>query len=219
MSQRMGTEPSLGTAGILVVSGYIGAQMLADIGSLKIIALGALAVDAGTLIYPFTFTLRDMVHKVVGLRGARVVIFAAAGINLLMAAYFMLVARLPAAPQAGPQPDFASVLAPVWRIVIASILAEIISELTDTEVYKLWIERVTFRYQWLRVLVSNSVSIPLDSLVFVVLAFGGTMPMAVLGQIVVANILLKMAATVISLPWIYLVPDRRIEATQPVEQS
>ena len=202
-----------------MVSGYIGAQMLADIGSLKIIALGALAVDAGTLIYPFTFTLRDMVHKVVGLRGARVVIFAAAGINLLMAAYFMLVGRLPAAPQAGPQPDFASVLAPVWRIVIASILAEILSELTDTEVYKLWIERVTFRYQWLRVLVSNSVSIPLDSLVFVVLAFGGTMPIAVLGQIVVANILLKMAATLISLPWIYLVPDRRLEATPPVDQA
>lgn len=198
---------SSSTASLLTVSGYIGAQVLADIGSLKIISLGGLAVDAGTLIYPFTFTLRDMVHKVVGVRGVRAVILAAAGINLLMAAYFQLVARLPAAPEVGPQPDFGAVLAPVWRIVLASILAEVISQLTDTEIYRLWIERVTRRRQWARVLVSNSVSIPLDSLIFVVAAFGGTMPGAVLGEIVLANIALKAAATLISLPWIYLVPE------------
>jgi hypothetical protein len=195
------------TPTILTVSSYIGAQVLADIGSLKIISLGGLAVDAGTLIYPFTFTLRDLVHKVVGVRGARAVILIAAGINLAMAGYFQLVARLPAAPEAGPQADFGSVLAPVWRIVLASIVAEVISELTDTEIYRLWIERVTTRRQWARVLVSNSVSLPLDSLIFVVLAFGGTMPAAVIVEIVLANIVIKLVATLISLPWIYLVPD------------
>ncbi len=181
--------------------------MLADIGSLRIISLGGLAVDAGTLIYPFTFTLRDLVHKVVGVRGARAVILAAAGINLVMAGYFQLIARLPAAPEAGPQPDFQAVLAPVWRIVLASILAEVISQLTDTEIYRLWIERVTRRHQWARVLVSNSVSIPLDSLIFVVAAFGGTMPSPVLAEIVLANIVIKAVVTLISLPMIYLVPE------------
>ncbi len=195
------------TATILTVSSYIGAQMLADIGSLRIISLGGLAVDAGTLIYPFTFTLRDLVHKVVGVRGARAVILAAAGINLVMAGYFQLIARLPAAPEAGPQPDFQAVLAPVWRIVLASILAEVISQLTDTEIYRLWIERVTRRHQWARVLVSNSVSIPLDSLIFVVAAFGGTMPSPVLAEIVLANIVIKAVVTLISLPMIYLVPE------------
>ena len=194
-------------ASILVVSSYVGAQLLADIGSLKIISLGGLAVDAGTLIYPFTFTLRDLVHKVAGVRGARAVILAAAGINLVMAGYFQLVARLPSAVEAGAQPDFGSVLAPVWRIVLASILAEVISELADTEVYRLWIERVTQRRQWMRVLVSNSVSIPLDSVIFVGAAFGGTMPGVILGEIILANIGIKALATLVSLPWIYLVPE------------
>lgn len=45
-----------------------------------------------------------------------------------------LVARLPADPGTGPQTEFGQVLSPVWRIVLASILAEVISELTDTEV-------------------------------------------------------------------------------------
>ena len=164
---RTGGPDRSNSISILTVSGYVGAQLLADIGSLRIISLGGLAVDAGTLVYPFTFTLRDMVHKVIGVRGARTVVLAAAGLNLAMAAYFQLVARLPAAPEVGPQADFAAVLAPVWRIVLASILAEVISELTDTEIYRLWVERVTRRRQWARVLVSNSVSIPLDSLIFV----------------------------------------------------
>ena len=195
------------TATVLTVSGYVGAQLLADIGSLRIVSLAGLAVDAGTLVYPLTFTLRDLVHKVAGVRGARAVILAAAGINLVMAGYFQLVARLPSAVEVGAQPDFGSVLAPVWRIVLASILAEVISELADTEVYRLWIERVTQRRQWARVLVSNSVSIPLDSVIFVGAAFGGTMPGVILGEIILANIGIKALATLVSLPWIYLVPE------------
>ena len=51
---------------IIVVSSYIGAQMLADIASLKIGVVAGLAVDMGTFIYPITFTLRDVAHKILG---------------------------------------------------------------------------------------------------------------------------------------------------------
>ncbi len=57
---------------LLVVSGaYVAAQMMADIASLRIVLLGGFAVDAGTLVYPLTFTLRDLVHKVGGGRRPR----------------------------------------------------------------------------------------------------------------------------------------------------
>jgi uncharacterized integral membrane protein (TIGR00697 family) len=196
---------------ILVSSAYIAAQMLADITSLKIVPFLGMSMDAGTLIYPLTFTLRDLVHKVAGKRGARVLILAAAVINLLMAGLFWLVSRLPYDPAAGPQPDWDSVLAPVWRIVIASILAEVISELVDTEIYQLWVERVTRRFQWMRVLASNAVSLPLDSLIFVWIAFGGVYAPAVVWSIFWANVLLKGAVTLISLPAIYIVRGERSE--------
>jgi uncharacterized PurR-regulated membrane protein YhhQ (DUF165 family) len=69
------------------------------------------------------------------------------------------------------------------------------------------VERVTRHHQWARVLVSNSVSVPLDSLVFCWLAFGGALPNAVVWSIVVSNLLVKGATTLISLPAIYLVPE------------
>jgi len=195
-------------AAVLVSAAYIAAQMLADIGSLRIVLFLGLSIDAGTFIYPITFTLRDLVHKVAGIKVARALIIAAAVINLVMAFFFWIIARLPGDPQVGPQVEFGAVLAPVWRIVIASIIAEVLSELTDTEVYHLWVRRVTRRFQWLRVLVSNSVSVPLDSLVFAWLAFGGMYAGAVVWSIVLSNILVKMATTLVGLPLIYLVRER-----------
>ena len=194
---------------IVVSAAYIAAQMIADVASLKIVLFLGMSMDAGTFVYPITFTLRDMVHKTLGAKAARVLIVTAAVINLVMAGLFWLVARLPGDPAVGPQTDFAAVLSPVWRIVIASIVAEVVSELVDTEIYRLWVERVTTRYQWLRVLTSNAVSVPLDSIAFAWGAFGGLLPAAVVWSIVVSNVLVKGATTLLSLPLIYAVPDRR----------
>lgn len=198
-------QAALTPGGILTIAAYIAAQMIADIGSLKIAMVAGFSIDGGTFIYPFTFTLRDMVHKLLGRKAARILIVSAAVINLVMALYFALLAQLPPDPTWGLQQAFAAVLSPVWRIVVASIIAEVVAELTDTEIYHLWVERVTRRYQWARVLISNSISVPLDSLVFVWIAFGGALPAAVVWSIFWANVLVKGATTLISLPAIYLV--------------
>ena len=190
---------------LLVVVCYVAAQMLADISSLKIVSIAGLSMDAGTLIYPITFTLRDLVHKVGGIKVARILILVVAGINLFMAGFFWLVAYLPADLSVGPQEEFAAVLSPVWRIVVASILAEVLAELIDTEVYQLWVNKFKNKLQWGRVLVSNGVSVPLDSLVFVVVAFAGTMSSAILFSIFLSNVLVKGVTTLLSIPLIYLV--------------
>jgi len=204
---RSDSATSLTIAGILVVAAYIAAQMLSDILSLKIALVAGFSIDAGTFVYPFTFTLRDLVHKQLGRAAARAVIVAAAVVNLLMAGMFAFAAWLPPDPTWSLQREFAAVLTPVWRIVVASIVAEIVSEFTDTEVYHLWVTRVTRRYQWARVLVSNSISVPLDSLIFCWGAFGGQLPAATVWSIFWANILVKGAVTLLSLPGIYLVPE------------
>lgn len=199
-------NPAFSTTAVLVVSAYIATQMLSDIASLKIGVVLKLAVDMGTFIYPITFTLRDIVHKVLGRNNARVLIITAGVINLLMALYLMWVAWVPSDPSWGLGEEFRAILAPVWRIVLASILAEVISELTDTEIYHWFITRITRRYQWLRVLISNSVSIPIDNLIFAVGAFGFTLPWNVIGQIFLFNLGVKYSMTLISLPLIYISP-------------
>jgi queuosine precursor transporter len=195
----------------LLASAYVAAQILADVSSLKITDIAGLGMDAGTLVYPFTFTLRDLVHKVAGRDAARALIVAAAVINLFMAGLFWVVDRLPAVADPEPSTElFGLVLSPVWRIVFASILAEVISELIDTEAYSAWVRRFGDRRQWGRVLASNAVAVPIDSVIFAVVAFGGVQDPGVVREIIVTNILVKGAVTLISIPWIYAVRPGRV---------
>jgi uncharacterized integral membrane protein (TIGR00697 family) len=210
-NQRNSNIPALA---VIVVAVYIAAQMLADVASVKIGLIGSLAVDMGTFIYPITFTLRDIVHKVLGRHNARLLIVSAGVINLFMAAYLMWAAGFPSDPLWGLGAEFAAVLGPVWRIVIASIVAELASELLDTEIYHLFVTRVTRRYQWARVLVSNSFSVPVDNLIFSIGAFapvaalGGGLPWEAVWGIFIVNLLVKYGVTLLSLPLIYIVPEK-----------
>lgn len=188
---------------VIVIAAYIGVQMVADISSLQIVSIFGLALDAGTFIYPFSFTLRDLAHKTLGKRQTQTLIIAAAGINLFMAAYFYFVSVLPIDVTAGSSEIWADVLTPVWRITIASIIAEIFSELLDTEIYSWWVEKVTKKHLWARVFISNAFSVPLDSILFSFIAFYGVMPTSAVWEIFFGNIIIKYAVTLISVPLIY----------------
>ncbi|GAB4403512.1 MAG: hypothetical protein OHK0052_26430 [Anaerolineales bacterium] len=201
--QSSPTAP-IARAAVLTVAAYIAAQMLADIASLKIGVVAGLAVDMGTFIYPLTFTLRDVVHKHLGRENARALVIAAGAINLFMAFYLMWAASVPGDPGWGLQTEFAAILAPVWRIVLASIAAEVVSELADTEIYHWFVTRVTQKHAWARVLVSNSISVPLDNVIFSIGAFGWVLPWAVVWEIFIFNLLVKYAMTLVSIPLIYL---------------
>jgi len=206
------TGPRLSAPVVIAIlaGSYVAAQMMSDIASLKIITIFGRGVDAGTLVYPLTFTIRDLVHKVAGKQVARALIFTAAAINIAMAGLFWVVAEWPGHPSAGDQLAFGEVLAPVWRIVLASIVAEIVSEMIDTEAYERWVDHFGAKFQWGRVLSSNAIAIPIDSVLFVLIAFVGDLPRALIWEIFWLNVVLKGAVTLISLPWIYLVhPEQR----------
>lgn len=118
-SPNVSDPATYGRLAVLSVAAYIAAQMLADIASLKIGVIAGLSVDMGTFIYPLTFTLRDVVHKVLGRANTRLLILTAGGINLIMAAYLRWSASVPGDPSWGLTEEFSAILAPVWRIVLA----------------------------------------------------------------------------------------------------
>lgn len=198
--------------------GYVAAQMMADVASLRIVEVAGFAVDAGTLVYPFTFTLRDLVHKLAGKSAARTLIATAATVNLVMALVFWVAAKLPPGDTSPQTTAFGDVLTPVWGIVVASILAEVVAELIDTEVYSKWVDRFGNRLQWGRVLASNSVAVPVDSAVFVgVAVLTGVFPSEIAWSIFWVNVVVKGLVTLISIPWIYLVKPPDSE-TRPAER-
>jgi queuosine precursor transporter len=202
---------------VVLIAAYVGAQVVSDVASLKIGIVADRSVDMGTFLYPITFTLRDIVHKTLGRRAARTLIVSAAVVNLAMSAYFAVIVDVRSDPVWGLDEEFSAILGPLWRIVIASIVAEVVSELLDTEVYHWFVTRVTRRYQWLRVLVSNSVSVPVDNLIFTLGAFGSlpllrdhalTLPWEDVWEIFTVNLTVKYLVTLASLPFVYVAKDR-----------
>lgn len=194
------------SAAATVAGLYAGLQLLSNIASLKVGTVAGFAVDMGAFCYPFTFTLRDMAHKTLGKKAVTALIFAAAGLCLFASGYLALCAAAPAADDSSIA--FSRIFTPMWRLVLASLAAMVISELADTGVYQ-WFTSKTPRHQWARVAVSNAVSIPLDNLIFAVGAFGWTLPWAAVGEIFLFNLALKAAVGFLGAPLIYLVPSWR----------
>ena len=206
---------------LVAIGVYVGAQVIAQVTSLKIGTVFGRAVDMGTFIYPLTFTLRDVVHKAAGRTAARITVLTSAAVNLLLAAYLAWAAAFRTDPSYPLGREYSAVLGPIWRLVIASLLAMVVSELIDTEVYHWWVTRITTRFQWLRVLVSNAVSVPIDNLIFAVGAFAPlwflsahqratSLPWEAVWDIFWVNLALKGLVSVVSLPFIYASPDRHL---------
>jgi uncharacterized PurR-regulated membrane protein YhhQ (DUF165 family) len=131
-------------------------------------------VSVGTLIFGLTFTQRDRVHRF-GRKAVYTMILAAA-VGMVLESLFLGVE---------------------WRIITASFVAIVLSEAVDTEVYHQLLHR-----SWLqRVAGSNLVSIPLDSLLFNLIAFLGVFEPAMLVAIVFGEIVAKFATGTIAALW------------------
>ncbi len=187
---------------------YVIISMISNITSLRIISLFKFTMDAGTIFYPITFTLRDLIHKKDGKKSAIFVIWLAAGVNVLMFLSFYLVSILPPDMSVGKQLEFGKVLNPSSRIVIGSILAMVIAETIDTKIYEFIKHKIKKMY-WLRVLVSNTISIPIDTTIMCFVAFYGVpgIDNSVLWAMIVSNIAIKMVISLISLFWIYFIKE------------
>ncbi|UCF91999.1 MAG: VUT family protein [Desulfobacterales bacterium] len=131
-------------------------------------------VSIGTLIFGVTFTQRDRVHRY-GRKAVYSMIFMAA-IGMVLESLLLGVA---------------------WRIIAASFIAIVLSETADTEVYqklrhRAWVQRVAG---------SNLVSIPLDSLVFNLIAFAGVFAAPMLVAIIFGEIVAKFVTGAVAALW------------------
>ena len=192
---------------ILVSVAYVAAQMVADISVLRDLSIFGFGVNAFSIAYPLTFTLRDMAHKLAGPKVARTLIIAAAVIYLIAQAFFAIIAQLP--PEMTEEESIAlgQLLSPEWRILLAVVAASVISQLIDTEIYTRWLNRFGREKQWGRVLVSNAIGIPLDRILFLLLAFGGVMSADGMVTAFIGTTIVRLFFGIITLPGIYLVEE------------
>jgi uncharacterized integral membrane protein (TIGR00697 family) len=150
-------------------------------------------VAVGTLIFGVTFTQRDRMHHQRGRKFVYRVIALTAVLTLallLSAAYWWgrpLEGWFTARGMAWCATSVDSLATSGPRIFLASFLAIILAETADTEIY----HKLRKRSWAVRVLSSNVVSVPLDSITFNVIAFAGIFAPMLLVQIIFGEVVIK----------------------------
>lgn len=160
-------------AAVIYILAVLGANLTAT-HFIPLPIFGQVAV--GTFVFGFTFTQRDRMHG----RGRRFV-YGVIALAAVLSTGLSLVGHVPP------------------RIILASVVAIILAETADTEVY----QRLLAKSWWHRVLSSNAVSIPLDSLFFNLVAFAGVagFPPRVLVSIIFGEIVVKTAVGAVAAIW------------------
>lgn len=182
------------TALLVLAVIFIGATMTANIMSLRMVAPLGIVFDAGTVLYPITFLVRDQIHRRAGKRFSDTVVLVSALANLAMFACFFIAAWMPADQTTGPQEEFARVLLPGILIVLGSVVGQYVAERIDGVIYHR-IYREGAGSATRAAVFSNLVSIPIDSALMSTIAFAATVPFVSYASAMGVNIVLKYVIT------------------------
>ncbi|WP_242492665.1 queuosine precursor transporter [Methanolobus psychrotolerans] len=145
---------------------------------------------AAVFLYPFLSQAIDMINEVYGEKKAHIAILIAFITQVLLVIFIVMTNSLSPAPFFDYEDAWQSIFAQGIRIVIASWFSFLIFQNIDAYVFA-WMKAHYPEKIFLRSAASDLLSLTLDSLVFVVLAFYGVAPLIPLitGQIVAKNLI------------------------------
>lgn len=182
---------------------FVAVLLISNITSTKIVALGPLTFDAWTLFFPLAYIFGDILTEVYGYKISRKVIWIWLFCSLLLAWSVMLVWYLPSAADWPFQQDYMNVLGLTWRIVLASVVAYIVGEFSNAYIVAKMKILSQGKQMRKRFLASTLVWQWLDTLVFVLIAFGWVFWRGLVWTIILSNYVFKVLVEVIFMPLTY----------------
>ncbi len=166
----------------------------------RLINIFGLNTDAGTLIFPLTFLLADLITEVYGFKYARRAIWCGFLFNALFIVYGQIVIHMPSPAYPTNNAMFDTLLSTNARIIIASALSYLISEpLNSITLAKLKI-KMKGKYLGVRFVTSTVIASGVDSVIFTVIAFYGSMTNIHLMYLILSMWFIKVLIEVLGLP-------------------
>lgn len=183
---------------LFVLGLFVMALVLSNIIAVKIVEVGGRQFDAGTLLFPLTYLIGDVLTEVYGYRRARLVIWIGFAANVIAVGSIQIAIHLPAAPfWQQHEASYETVLGTTWRLLLGSLAAYLVGEFSNSYVLAKLKIATQGRWLWTRTISSTVVGEGLDSVIFSTIAFAGT-GIALGNQIVtiwVIKVLWETAAT------------------------
>lgn len=197
---------------ILLAAIFCSTLLISNILASKTFVLGKVILPCAVTIFPIVYIVNDVLAEIYGFKKATAIIWIGFAMNLLAVIFYMIAIALPGS-DAGTSEAFGKVLGSTPRILLGSFTAYLVGSILNALVLTKMRDRTNGRYLMLRCIVSTVVGESLDALIFITIAFAGTMPTSVLFTMMGVQAAFKIAYEIV----IYPLTRLTIEAINKLE--
>lgn len=189
--------------------------LISNILATKIILIGSWAAPAGVLIFPIAYIINDVIVEVWGYRKARLIIWSGFAVNILAVLFFSLAMVIPAAPFWHNQEAFNTILGSTPRIIAASLMAYLTGSFLNAIVMSKVKVLMKGKKFSVRAILSTLVGETADSMIFILIAFAGVLPLNALVVMIFTQALIKTVYEILVLPFTIVVVNwvKRVEGS------
>lgn len=179
---------------------FCAALIVSNVLDTKFFQIGSTAFPAGIILFPVVYVFGDIFTEVYGYKQSRKAIWAGFFSLLILVVTLEIARALPAAEFWKDQAAFEAVLGKVWRIALASITAYLLGEFVNSfTVAKLKL-RQKGKSMPIRFVASTIVGQAVDTAVFIVIAFAGSMPIGAMVTVFLSAWAFKVIWEIVALP-------------------
>lgn len=189
----------------VLVSAFVAVLLISNIVAPKFIALGWLRFSGAQLLFPITYIFGDIFTEVYGYAGSRRAIWNGFFASGLLTIISVIVVALPPAPEWRNQAAYEAVLGVYPRIVVASLIAYWAGEFTNSFVMAKMKVKSGGKRLWMRTIGSTAAGQAVDTVLVMVIAFGGTISWVALVTVMVSGYISKVVYEAAMTPVTYLV--------------
>jgi uncharacterized integral membrane protein (TIGR00697 family) len=186
-----------------IVALFVAVLLISNVASTKILDLGFFTFDGGTILFPLSYIFGDILTEVYGYQKSRKVIWLGFLSALLMSVVFMVVGALPPAADWGNQAAYDAILGLTPRIVLASLVAYMAGEFSNATILAKMKIASQGKKLWQRTIGSTLFGQLFDTVLFVLIAFGGVFEPGLLLTLVVSNYIFKCGVEILFTPFTY----------------
>ena len=163
------------------------------------------SIPVSMWLFPLIFVFTSMVTEIFGATTARWVTISTFICTVVAVLYYLLCIALPAPDYWQNQEPYRVVLVTTPRIFVASVVAYLTAAYTGIGT-QIAVKKLTSgRWLWLQIVIAALASQSVDSILFVGVAFGGTIPLNAIVWMVVTSAILKVGMQLAGIPVSYQV--------------
>ncbi len=193
---------------VVVAAIFVTCLITANIIIVKQISIGDIVLPAGIVIFPLSYVFGDILTEVYGYRRARQVIWLGFLCNLITVIAIWLAQILPPAPVFDAQSAYERILGATPRFLLASFLAYLGGEFTNSFVLAKMKLLTRGRWLWTRTIGSTVAGQGVDTLVVLGIAFWGVLPLPVLAMMGLSHWIAKIIYEALVTPLTYFLVNR-----------